>query len=272
VGAERYGIGTLDLPGLDVWFSIAGSEVRGYLFLTPSGRPRYRIYVTENGRRHTQDLPRSATPDLWRPAVAWPEPLPAPAVLTKPVAWQSPPVPQRTAEPPEPVAGWPYPNLRLGRAGTPPKTVQEAEARILRAIRTRWVQERDTDLRGPTALWPKDLMVAAAVVEKNMRASPTRKLAGFRPEDYEQVFVDESDLRARPARWVPEPRDVSDYEWRPNGPLYWPVPWSKHLFSRRSAMPVWTFGQIADDEGLSESEVIEIYAEACQTAFERAQR
>lgn len=271
MGAPRYNIKSLSIPGLDVWFSVAGKEVRGYLFLTPSGRPRYRVYVTEYGRRHSQDLPRHAWPDLWRPAVPWPEPLPMEATVMRPVAWQSKPPPLRTVEPSEPVVGWPYPNLRLGRAGTPPKTIQECEARILRAIRTSRVQERDDDNRGPSALWPKDLVIAAAIVEKSMRASKTRKLPGFRPEDYEQFYIDESDLEARPARWDPLPRDVSDYEWRPRGPLYWPPDWSWSLFARRADMPVWTFGQIADKDDMGESETIELYADACQTAFERSQ-
>jgi hypothetical protein len=34
----------------------------------------------------------------------------------------------------------------------------------------------------------------------------------FRREDYDDFFIDRSELNARPAPWSPEPGDVSDYE------------------------------------------------------------
>ena len=272
LGAARYRIENLTIPGVDVWYSMAGKEVRGYLHLTASGRPRYRIYVTEYGKRRSQDLPKHAKPDLWRPAGKWPERLPPEAIVTGPVDWKSPDPEKRRVEPSEPVVGWPYPNVRLGRAGTLPQSVQECEARILRAIRTSRVQERESGQRGGGSVWPKDLLIEAALVEKALRSSRTRKLAGFRPEDYEHFFIDESELEARPAQWKPDPRDVSDYEWRNDGPLWWPPSWAMTFFRYRAAMPIWTFGQIADKEDMTERDVIDLYVEACRVAFDRSQR
>lgn len=78
------------------------------------------------------DLPRRY-PTTWRPLAgdAWPLPLPPPLMTPRRAA----PAPIEAIEPPATERdGWPYPHIPLGREQ--PASVEEAEARVLRALRS----------------------------------------------------------------------------------------------------------------------------------------
>ncbi len=273
----RYRIADLTLPGLPVWLTVCGQEMRGLLRLTPSGKRIFRVYTDG---RHTIDLPKHAYPDLWRPIGAWPEALPAAAVLTADVDWHSALPPTRTPEPPEPTHGWPYPDIRLGSAGAPPSCTRECEARILRALRTFEVFNPADTLEWHECAWPKDLMISARVVDREVQSAARRaklkgartfSVPGLRSDDYAYFHLDHTratDARPLPARWLPSPRDVSDYEWK-GGPLRWASD-GVALFELRAAMPQFAFWQIAEALGRDEASIRLLYQEGCELAFERA--
>lgn len=250
----RYPIDTLDLEGVPVWLHLGGIEIVGQLKITARGRRIYRRCIT---RTQTEDLPRHVIVSLWRPVdpARWPAPLPEPAVET-PDKPQERPRASGEGEPPQPLDGWPYPNLRLGRGHEPPASIEEAEARLLRAIRTRWTLDDDEqyfrDYRlgygHKSADWPGGLLISARLVQKMLENSPTGKLGFLSPSDYADLHVDRSELRPRPARWLPTPRDVTDVE--SDLIRRWISPLDQEavlMFARRAAMPVFSWAQIGEE-------------------------
>ncbi len=268
--ADRYPISTLDLEGIPVWFTVGDRELLGFIKFTRSGRPVYRVGTF----RKSDDLPSHARPALWRPVDpnVWPEPLPEPATVQIAVEWGKPIPPPRHSEPSvRDMDRWPYPHIDLGRAGSVPKSVEEAEARTLRALRCVDVIYRDEPERSETA-WPRDLMVSAAMLKKLLSSSRTGKLPWLRDEDYRDVHVDVSDLSPRPARWVPTRRDLSDVE---AGCLAWMNALSKkdrRLFRWRSDLPQWSFQQIAEMTRQDEDDVFKAYKAACERLFAESLR
>lgn len=267
---DRYPISTLDLEGIPVWFTVGDRELLGFIKFTRSGRPVYRVGTF----RKSDDLPSHARPALWRPVDpnVWPEPLPEPATVQIAVEWGKPIPPPRHSEPSvRDMDRWPYPHIDLGRAGSVPKSVEEAEARTLRALRCVDVIYRDEPERSETA-WPRDLMVSAAMLKKLLSSSRTGKLPWLRDEDYRDVHVDVSDLSPRPARWVPTRRDLSDVE---AGCLAWMNALSKkdrRLFRWRSDLPQWSFQQIAEMTRQDEDDVFKAYKAACVRLFAESLR
>lgn len=268
---DRYPISTLDIEGVVVWFTLWDHEVLGFVKFTASGRPVYRTGPLSR----SEDLPKHARPSLWRPVhpETWPDALPEAAVVQSDVAWGADsPLPSKTA--PEPnvrdLDRWPYPHVTLGRAGDIPKSQDEAEARVLRALRAADALYRDHAGHACEAAWPHDLLVSAAVLAKMLRASKTGKLPWLTADDYRDVHVDLSDLSAKPARWCPTRRDVSDLEW---GCLDWmrPLPRKfQQLFRWRSALPQYSFRQIGEMQDRSEDDVRSDYREACARVFQEA--
>lgn len=260
---DRYSIDALNVEGVPVFFSVGDTEVLGFVKFTRSGRPIFRV----GNHRKSVDLPRHARPSLWRPVnvETWPDELPEPSTVTKDVAWQSAPPRPATPEPALPGEKWPYPNVALGRANVPPRSITEAEARILRAIRT---QDSIDPTIGSGCLWPKDLMIASAVVRKLLENSRSGRLAHFEKSDYADIHVDLSDLRPRPARWVPTPRDVSDVLC-----LRWTdclTSKEMSLFMWRSALPPYSWNQIAEFRNQDQEEVRCQYRAACAKVYARA--
>lgn len=267
---KHYRISDLDVASTPVFFLVGDQKVAGFVWFTRAGKPRYRI----GSLRNWTELPADVEPGAWWPVdeANWPEPLPDPIRLQPDVDWKSPPEPHSEPEKPQPEGGWPYPNLRLGRAHEPPASPQEAEARILRFLRTAAVLEHDPVIR--ECAWPKDLMIAANVVAKSLHSARSRKLATLREEDYRDFHLGLTDeqLELRPllAPWTVTARDVSDYE-SDHGPRKWKYP-SKAIFAWRASRPPYSFFQIARELKLTETEVRTRYADACETAYRSARK
>lgn len=268
IEAHRYPISTLDYEGVPVWFTVGDRELLGFIKFTRSGRPIYRIGTA----RKSEDLPNHARPALWRPVdpKAWPDQLPEPATVQPDVAWgRQSPIPNEPDPTVRDMDRWPYPHVELGRAGELPKSVEEAEARVLRALRCVDVLYRDPPERSETA-WPHDLMVSAALLKKLLSSSRTGKLPWLRDDDYRDVHIDLSDLSQRPARWVPTRRDLSDVE---AGVLSWLgvlTNKERRLFKWRSDLPQWSFPQIAELTKRDVDEVQSAYKAACERLFKEA--
>jgi hypothetical protein len=250
--SPRYPIASLDVDDIDVLFTVGSYEVVGRVRFTASGKPRYQQRVE---RKKLQDLPKHCRVSLWRPlpSAPWPFELPDPAVLTREI----PKTTLNTASPadedaPEEGPGWPNPDVRLGRPGEPPESIEEVEARLLRALRIQAKENRSG--AKSEVLWLKCLQVEARVVEQHLIAS-TRGgkqdpfVVGFRPEDYDQFHIVKDGLHARPAPFMPTPRDVSDYEdgivarWLGMVPRR-----DRWFFTARAKNPPLSWRQIADEE------------------------
>lgn len=264
---HHYRITTLNAEGLDVWLTVGTHEIVGQVRYTASGKPRYQQRMS---KKLLTDLPKQAVVSLWRPIEpsTWPYELPEPATLTHERV-RDVPVASEAEAFTEEGPGWPHPGVRLGRAGEKPESVEEVEARLLRALRTAHLEER-VDNSGET-LWLRGLMVKAKVRQKELAASPTGKIIGFRPQDYDDFHVDRSELNARPAPWCPTPRDVSDYEAGTHRT------WLGHvrkkdrwLFGARAKNPPMSWRQIADEENEHEHEIKNRYREALRSILRKA--
>ena len=242
---KRYRIASLDAEGLDVWLTVGPHEIIGRVRFTASGKPRFQERITKTT---LQDLAKEACVALWRPMdeSTWPYELPDPATLTKEIARPVPaPSEGEDAIPEGP--GWPYSHIRLGRPGEPPESVLEVEARLLRGLRTQHVLERDS--QSAQTLWLRALMVDARVIEKRLKASRTGQLVGFRKSDYDDFYIDKSELNARPVPFCPTPRDISDYEDKIVSRWLSYVPKrDRWYFAARSKLPPLSWRQIADEE------------------------
>lgn len=249
---------------VQLWLHINCQDVAGFATFTDAGKVRWHIGSLKN----FTGLPKHAKVEAWRPVMPddFPDTLPEPMRLMEPPQWQSPPEPRSEPEAAESDHGWPYPHIRLGRPGQPPESVEECEARILRFLRTREHFERERPKI--ERLWPPELVTAAAVVDKMLKAAPTRQLAFLRRDDYADFFCDESDKRPMPARWDPTPRDTSEYE---DGRVArWIVPGSGHYFGWRAARPPFSFRQIAEILRVDEDSARKHYRHQCERAFKRA--
>ena len=263
---DRYSIATLTLEGLPVWWTTGAGEVRGYLKVTRKGRRIYRVIID---RANTVDLPDHAVPSLWRPIDPgkWPEPLPARAVVMLP-----PERPRPVPSEPEPFAetgaGWPYPDLRLGAAGEAPQSERELEARILRALRT--LDQSPKDRFAKTTAWPGALLMQAQAVRAALRASKSGRLPFLTDRDHEDYYIDRSELDARPARWSPTPRDVSDLN--ANILRYW-TQFSRaqrRITHLRALNPPHSWRHIADLMGTDPARIKQLYSSAMRQAWETA--
>ena len=265
----RYPIATLDAESLDVWLTVGERELVGQVRFTQSGKPRYQQRVN---RKVVTDIPKAAVVSLWRPIdpSLWPYELPEDAVLTREQRRELPPEPpasEAIAEGP----GWPHPGVRLGRAGEAPESIEEVEARLLRALRTQFQDER----KGPTGetLWLRSLMAKAKVREKELASSRTGQIVGFRPEDYSDFHVDVSSLEARPVPWCPTPRDVSDYDAHVH------TKWlslisrkDRWLFAARAKNPPLSWRQIGEEEREREHEIKKRYQDALRLIMRKVGR
>jgi len=227
-GIPRYKVSELYYDTEDLWLSVYDREVKGRVRFTGSGKPRFRRYVD---RRHTEDIPKHATPTLWRPVDVrtWPYELPEAARLVSEVVRPTPaPSPQIAALHHGNGDFWPHAHVRLGRPGEKPESADEAEARYLRAIRTHWQMTREREI--VECVWPKPLLVKAQEVEKFLKvmyeAKPRdreklMRRCRLRSEDFGEFHIDTSKLEARPVPFKPTPRDISEWElglwmdWQP---------------------------------------------------------
>jgi hypothetical protein len=269
----RYRLCDLFVENTPVWWTLGQGEVRGVLKITRRGN---RIYRVVTGYKRTEDLPEHAEPMLWRPVDmrTWPEPLPPVAATVAPPSVELPKVsePEEWAESGQ---GWPYPSLRLGGPREKPATIQEAEARILRCVRTYDHLERvesDVVIGFPRKTWPGPLMVASQQRHEMLRSSRTGRIAQFTAEDYDHFHVDRSELDARPLRWMPTARDIGDCE---AGVIRWLDAVShsdQRIIRLRSANPPFSWRLIADHEGGTHDKAKQRYADAMKQVYRRARR
>lgn len=242
---HRYRLADLDIEGHPVIYTMpSGQEVEGYLAITARGRRVYRVYTDSPRRKASQDLPSFSHPALWRPLfpARWPDALPEPAIILEAPERKIEASPQieRVDEP----DGWPYPELvlTLGR----PASKVEAEARILRGIRTSVVLERLDERPSGDVAWPPALLFKARRVAAALRSSRSGTLPWLTRDDYRDFHVDKSDLRALPSVWIPTRRDVGDVE---NGVLLWcnvMTEMQSRIVHMRAAMPQYSWRAIAE--------------------------
>lgn len=259
----RYPISTLDRPGTSVMLTVFGTEFVGDMIFSKSGLPQYRV---QNSLGETVKLSKFAQPSLWRPIGDWPFELPEPAVETREKPSESRQA-TRNIDDTEHGDGWPYPHVKLGAPGEPPVSLEETEARLLRAIRT-----LDVIMRRPRqseSTWPPSLIVRAKAVEKYIRSQG--RAPGLRDDDYDYFHVDHSELNAYPEHFIPTHRDVSDVD---KGVFKWAG--SDRLFNlvlhMKAANPPFSLQQIAEREHLHIDKVAKAYAQSLSHAFERARR
>lgn len=268
---NRYRITDLDIEGTPVLFTVGGEEVEGCLIITSRGRRIYRIYTDSPRRKHTRDLPSFAEPSLWRPLYPerWMEQLPAPAVIQQAMYDGTiRPEPSEQTEPVREVDDWPIPGLRIGLGR--PNSRDEAEARIMRAIRTSDALERLDDDRRSTACWPPALLFKARQVEKALRSSRTGTLGSLHKSDYEQIHVDKSDLRALPDIWIPTRRDISDIEANVLLWLRGLTPNPSHVLHMRAARPQYSWRAISEYLHRSDYVVKRWYTNAIDHVWQKA--
>lgn len=269
---DRYRITDLDVEGTPVIFTMtAGVDVEGCLVITSRGKRIYRIYTDSPRRRQTQDLPSFSEPSLWRPLFPerWTEQLPAPAIVMQPLYDATVrPQPSEQTEPVREVDDWPIPGIKLTLAR--PASRDEAEARILRAIRTSEMLENLDEHHRSTACWPPSLLFKARQVEKALRSSRTGTLGFLHKSDYEQIHVDRSDFRALPDVWIPTRRDIGDIEQNCMLWLRGIQANPSHVVHMRAARPQYSWRAICEYLGRSDYVVKRWYTNAIDHVWERA--
>ncbi len=242
-GAAWYPISTMRWARLPVRVQGHGFECAAVVRHHPTAKVLWWIALDAHMRPARPLAPYGAdgdraAPVLWQPldAAGWPHPLPA-AVMAPP---REPG--QRSALPePEPADqtqagdGWPYPHLRLGQC-VPPSSVDECEARLLRALRTSASRETGSvglERRSTCADIPAEYVKIALRYE---RAEALRR-GDYRPEPH-----------AVRSGWTPLRRDIEDWVyalgWLDALPADDP---SRRIFRMRAADPPFTFRGIADE-------------------------
>lgn len=264
----RYSVLDLHVESEPVWFETGSGEVRGFLKLIGKNKDRsYRAYVD---RTKTVDLPYHFVLS-WRPVSfeTWPEPLPSPSLPMKErehVIEQPRAAPERLSD----LEWWCHPDFRLGQPGEPPVSLRECEARILRAFRTNDYLSK-LDRPGYASAWPGDLMVAARCVAELLKTAKSGKLPFLNGDDYHDIHVDRSDLRALPARWTPTRRDIGDAE--PGHAFAWLPKLNKSesaIFHWRTDTPPYSWAQISEFDGRARQVLQRRYKRIIEAAFKRA--
>jgi hypothetical protein len=148
---------------------------------------------------------------------------------------------------------------------------------LLRAIRTSFLLERETT--HIETLWLKtwcDNIKAISERYRSLKEALKKKgfetnpdIPGWRPQDHDDYYADGA-LEARPMRFVPTPRDVSDYEAGTH--KHWlSLIWKRDrgIFHCRAALPPIQWWAIADEQRLDESKIKERYRDALEMVFEK---
>lgn len=164
-------------------------------------------------------------PTHWRPLNADTEPMAPPVV--GPIRREMPLDPE-LPECFEEVDGWPYPELRLGER-TRPRSQDEAEARVLRALRTMRRQRQVGPIeRKQSADWPSEWV----------------RMMTYLNDKENNILGDDQ------VPWFATRRDLGDWVYA----LSWYAPIAaerRSIIALRSARPVWSWRQIADVQGCS---------------------
>jgi len=261
---SRYPIEDLYYDTEDLWLTVYDREVKGRVRFTGAGKRKYRRYVS---LRHTEDLPKHATPTLWRPFSDWPYELPDPAALT---VEQVRPAPKIS----EPISAihlgngdfWPHAHVRLGRPNEKPECSDESEARYLRSVRTHWMMTKERVK--VSSLWPKPWLTESALIQKTLHALKRDELSWFHPGDRDDFHVDKSNLEARPVPFKPTPRDITEWElgrwidWRPTT--------DAGLIESQAQNPPPSFYELADTLNTTVAAVARRYEAAKEELYWRA--
>ena len=207
-----YGIRYLHVADVMVRFRVGSGVVRGKLKIGSKGGYQYWI---EDGRR-LRRLPDYTKPWCWQPERLdeWPDHLPKIAINES--LGDNDTVQDELEEEADGINAILNPDFRLGKPSERPQTRAEAETRFLRALLTdRFMERLEPAIqraRSTAADWPREFVVGAKVVEAQLKASRTGKIGNLREEDYDDFFIDESELEARPPPWEPTRRDIGDWE------------------------------------------------------------
>ena len=257
---SHYCLSFLTREKTNVWLLLPGQGERiGQVRITATGRRRYRIKMSA---KKFSDLPRHAQPCAWRPLNEknWPDRLGEPITRQPDVSWRTQCAsPTRHCRHKELRRGFSYPLLKLGAPSTPPTTLAEAEARVLRAIRTMntpgVVRE---DYLGIAQFWP---------TTANFNTSYWDQFADQVAQEAER----KENLEAAPGEWRPTRRDISDWD----NALRWLAPEPKKtrlIFFLRAENPPWSFPQIAHLLARNEDRIRLRYKKTCDAIFLRATR
>lgn len=264
----RYSLRHLTIESEPVYFETGAGDVLG--FLKYVGKDNRRVYRIRLDRSNSYDLPEKY-PLSWRPVNpdTWPDVLPDPMSRVKEaehVTEQPRVAPERLSD----LEWWCHPDFRLGQPGEPPVSLRECEARILRAFRTNDYLSK-LDRPGYASAWPGDLMVAARCVAELLKTAKSGKLPFLNGDDYHDIHVDRSDLRALPARWTPTRRDIGDAE--PGHAFSWLPKLNKSesaIFHWRTDTPPYSWAQISEFDGRARQVLQRRYKRIIEAAFKRA--
>ena len=232
--SDRYHISTLDIPDTRVLFTWGETEFAGLMKIKKNGDRRYRM-IMNNG--HKKDLPRHATPHLWRPEYepVWPHDLPEPA-WTMPERENEEPQDDVVDELEEEYTG------PLGKPKTPPKSIEVCEQRIIRAWRTMChpgVVKKD--LQTKLTFYPEDFLIASEVKKQDVfKGRANLSLSDL--DDFDFGVPDPS-IEAIGV-FQPTARDISDWDyvmgWIANIDRQ-----TKAIFTRRFAVPRSSWSKIS---------------------------
>lgn len=208
-----YAIHHLYIDDVPVVFRVGDRAINGRLKIGPRGGFQYWIRAGKSLRL----LPKTSKPWCWRPECIadWPARLPSQTIQEE--------LPEvsaaREAQEEEELEGIEKilnPDFRLGHPRERPQSRSEAESRFLRCLLTdRFMERLEPAIRRnrtTAADWPREFVIGAKVVERNLRSSRDGTLPGFRDDDYNDIFVDKSDCDAKPIMWEPTRRDIGDWE------------------------------------------------------------
>jgi hypothetical protein len=108
------------------------------------------------------------------------------------------------------------------------------------------------------------------VIRKMLARSRTGRLGNWRPEDEADYHIDSSELEARPARFTPTPRDVSDYEAKTHR-TWLALMWKRDqsIFHLRAHLPPFPWWAIADEQRVDEGKVKQRYQDVLVRVFEQ---
>lgn len=199
--------------------------------------------------------PHGREPCFWRPVewAPWPEPLPVP--IAGPVYHAPPPAPEPEAIEPE-TDGWPYPGLALGER-VPPRSLQEAEARVLRGLRRMDLEsEAGIVQRGYATDIPREFYVLMRRHQMAEDMAEARRLG----------HPLATEIGAVRAAWIPTRRDNGDWDYA----LDWwrQLPgWGRRLIQFRAANPPFSWRQIGEREGESHTQSRKRYRTAIEALF-----
>lgn len=262
-GARYYPAEALFLDETDVIIVVNDREFIGKMRLTNTGKRRFFVKVDH---RNYEAVPSKALIALWRPIdeAAWPDDLPEAVALTR----EQPKRPHVISEEaPEPdIAD--ATDIVLRGPGERPASLDEVEHKLIRCLRTRAALEKD-HIRRDVA-WPRPWRDEAMIIEKELASSISGEMRGWQRSDYDDFFVDRSALHAKPARFQPTARDVSNIDAGEDRKWLSYLPTHEHwLFRARAKMPALDWWQIADGESVDEALIRERYKNCLRTIYRR---